>query len=163
MILIFKRTNNQYLKLLIKLSEFKQTYLIVITIGLQIFITLLFSYVFFPNHSAGPKFDNQFDHFFLPVVIAPLLETFIFQYLIQDYILKKINNAYLLACFISSILFGLSHYYSPEYILVTFLSGLLFSTLYLVSLKKNYIPFITVAISHSIYNFIGFCIDYLFP
>lgn len=160
MILLFKNVNKFYLSWLNFLSTFRQVYLIGLTIGLQIFITLIFSFFFFPNHSAGPKFDNTFDHFFLPVIVAPLVETFIFQYAIQDFILRKIKNAYFFACLISSTLFGLSHYYSPEYILVTFLSGILFSTLYLVSIKKNYIAFISVAIAHSIYNFIGFCVDY---
>ncbi|OYW79516.1 MAG: hypothetical protein B7Z27_05395, partial [Sphingobacteriia bacterium 32-37-4] len=105
-----------------------------------------------------PTFDSKVEEFFIAVIFAPILETLIFQYFIISYILDKRPNAYLFTCFFSAILFGLSHFYSPEYILKTFFSGLLFGTLYLVVQNKNNNAFIIVTIAHAIYNFIGFCL-----
>jgi len=104
----------------------------------------------------GPEFDTKFEEFLLVVFFAPLLETLIFQYSIISYILEKRPNAYLFSCIFSAILFGLSHFYSPEYILKTFFSGLLFGSLYLVVKDKNKNSFLIVAVTHSIYNLIIF-------
>ncbi|MDO8997083.1 MAG: CPBP family intramembrane metalloprotease [Sediminibacterium sp.] len=104
----------------------------------------------------GPEFDTKFEEFLIVVLFAPLLETLIFQYSIISYILGRRSNAYLFACIFSAALFGLSHFYSPEYILKTFFSGLIFGTLYLVAQNKNNNAFIVVAVTHSLYNFIIF-------
>ncbi|OHC84588.1 MAG: hypothetical protein A2546_07970 [Sphingobacteriia bacterium RIFOXYD2_FULL_35_12] len=152
------RMNDLYLKKVRELSKISQFKLIILTVIIEISVTLIFSFLLFPNHNAGPTFDSKLEEFFIVVIFAPILETLIFQYSIISYILGKRPNAYLFTCIFSAILFGLSHFYSPEYILKTFFSGLLFGTLYLVVQNKNNNAFIIVAIAHSIYNFIGFCL-----
>jgi len=150
--------NNLYENWLIQFSKLSISKLIILTVVVEITVTLIFSHLLFPNHSAGPSFENKIEEFFTAVVFAPLIETLIFQYAFISYILGKWSNAYLVSCFVTASLFGLSHFYSPEYVFKTFISGLLFGTLYLVIVKKNRNAFIVVAIAHSLYNFIGFCI-----
>lgn len=152
------RMSDLYLKKVKELSKISQFKLIIFTVLIEISVTLIFSFLLFPNHNAGPTFDSKLEEFFIAVIFAPILETLIFQYSIISYILDKRPNAYLFTCIFSATLFALSHFYSPEYILKTFFSGLLFGTLYLVVQNKNNYAFFIVAIAHSIYNFIGFCL-----
>ncbi len=152
------RINDLYINKVKEFSKISQFKLICFTVIIEISVTLIFSFLLFPNHTAGPTFDTKLEEFFIAVVFAPLIETLIFQYSIISYILGKWTNAYLFSCIFSAVLFGISHFYSPEYILKTFFSGLLFGSLYLVVHNKNNNAFIIVAIAHSIYNFIGFCL-----
>lgn len=158
MTLILTRLNNLYENRLAQLSKMSVVKLIFLTVVIEIIVALVFSFLLFPDHTAGPKFENRTEEFFTAVFFAPLIETLIFQYALISYILSKWSNAFLLSCIVTAILFGLSHIYSPEYILKTFLSGLLFGTLYLVAFKKKTNAFIVVAVAHSIYNFIVFCL-----
>jgi hypothetical protein len=152
------RLNDFYANKIQKLSNFSLLRLICLTLVVEISVSLIFSFILFPNHSAGPKFETKSEEFFIAVIFAPLGETLIFQHTIISYFLNKRPNSFLFSCIFSAVLFGASHFYSPEYILKTFFSGLLFGTLYIVVYKKKQNAFIVVAIAHAIYNFIGFCL-----
>ncbi len=156
----FKKLNRSYYRLLFLLSKMKIYILTFFILFIDILITLLFSLVLFPNHTAGPKFNTPLEAFILAVIIAPIFETFFFQNWVINSVLNKFPKAFLIATLTSSLLFGLSHWYSIEYILITFISGFLYGTLYLVAFKKISYPFLPVAIAHSIFNFIGLCIDF---
>jgi membrane protease YdiL (CAAX protease family) len=159
-VLFFKKLNISYFKLLLFLLKIKIGILTLLILFTDILFTLFFSLVLFPNHTAGPIFKTKLEAFILAVIIAPIFETLIFQNWIINSVLKKVPKSFLFALFISSFLFGLSHWYSPEYVFVTFISGFLYGTLYLVAYKKIKYPFFPVAIAHSIFNLIGFCIDF---
>jgi len=161
MILILNRLNNLYVNRLVQFSKMSVVKLICFTVIIEISVTLIFSLLLFPNHTAGPKFENRMEEFFTAVFFAPLIETLIFQYAFISYIISKWSNAYLFSCIVTAILFGLSHFYSPEYVLKTFLSGLLFGSLYLVAFRKKTNAFIVVTVAHSIYNLIGFCFRHI--
>lgn len=161
MLSYFEKCNNWYANLLDRISKSGLLKLILTTVFIEVFVTILFSYFLFPNHTSGPKFENKNEEFFIAVIFAPFLETLIFQYVIISYIISKKSKAFLLSCFVSAILFGLSHYYSAAYILKTFLSGLIFGTLYLVVVKKKANAIIVVTIAHALFNFIGFCVKNL--
>lgn len=139
----------------------KLSILVFLLIVLDVFLSTLFSHLLFPNHTAGPKFDNQFEAFILAVLLSPLVETYLFQYMLIGYIVKKFPNSSLAACLLSASIFGILHYYSFAYVLKTFISGFLYGILFLIASKKIEFPFIPVAIAHSIFNFIGFCIEFL--
>ena len=76
--------------------------------------------------------------FFFSVIFGPLVETFIFQYLIIEllYLLKKINLN--VVVIVSSLAFGLSHNYNMIYMVVIFISGLVYASYYLyLKIKKK--------------------------
>jgi len=98
--------------------------------------------------------------FLFVAIIAPIVETFIFQYLIIR-ILKKINffkNRMVLVMFISAVVFGASHTYSIFYMFMTFISGLLLAYAFIVYEDKKASAFwVTMAI-HSFKNSITWTI-----
>lgn len=143
------------------LSKISLTRLIFLTVIIEFTVSLVFGLLFFSNHSAGPKFETKLEEFFIVVIIAPFIETLIFQYTIISFFLNKRPKAVLFTIAFSAILFGVSHFYSQVYILKTFISGLLFGTLYIVVNAKNSSAIIAVTLAHSIYNFIGFCLRQL--
>ncbi|PJA05488.1 MAG: hypothetical protein COX71_06430 [Flavobacteriales bacterium CG_4_10_14_0_2_um_filter_35_18] len=96
--------------------------------------------------------------FFLTVIIAPLLETLIYQLTIIEIVFKiKIKQANLIAILSSSFLFCLSHTYSIYYIFATFGLGAIFTTIYVVAKKREDInPFWFVVFIHFLNNLIAF-------
>ncbi|PJE47998.1 MAG: hypothetical protein CUR34_00520 [Sediminibacterium sp.] len=151
------RLNNLYINAVQTISKYSIVTLILLTVAIEFSVSIIFSLWLFPNHSAGPTFDSKKEEFLFVVILAPLIETLIFQYSIITSLLEKRPKAYLFACIFSAILFGLSHFYSPVYILKTFFSGLLFATLYLVVSQKKRNAFIAVVIAHALYNLTVFC------
>ncbi|NJK83368.1 MAG: CPBP family intramembrane metalloprotease [Saprospiraceae bacterium] len=97
------------------------------------------------------EFETLTEEFFIVVVIAPLMETFLFQYLvflIFDFF--KLNKAVIIL--VSAALFASIHYYSWVYILFTFGSGLLLGYIYWLCQLKSLRPFILVFSLHGLYN-----------
>ena len=156
MLYLLVKLNNKYINSIKVLSKISLIKLIFLTVIFEILVGVLITFLLASKKMKGPEFDTKFEEFLIVVLFAPLLETLIFQYSIISYILGRRSNAYLFACIFSAALFGLSHFYSPEYILKTFFSGLIFGTLYLVAQNKNNNAFIVVAVTHSLYNFIIF-------
>lgn len=154
-----KKSNNIYLNLIEFLSSSGIIKLSSIFIVLNLLITILFSYILFPNLNVESNKQMSIIAFVSIVVIIPVFETFFFQSFIIGYFVSKNILNFLSAAFLSSILFAIAHFYSLEYIIKTFISGFLYGTLYLVALKKIKYPFLPVAIAHATFNFIGFCID----
>lgn len=93
--------------------------------------------------------------FIAPIILAPILETFLGQSL-PYYLLKKINymkeRSYLILI-ASALLFGLLHFYSLFYIIYAFFLGLILSYGYMVRIKNDKNAFLLIAICHSILNF----------
>jgi hypothetical protein len=100
--------------------------------------------------------------FFLAVIIAPLIETFIFQFLIIEILSKfKVNTSLIL--WISTLLFSLSHNYNVVYILAMVFPGLLYASFYLFLKKEtSKSPFFMIFLLHAIANLIAFIIDDVF-
>lgn len=153
------KLNCSYENAVQKLSKISLFKLILMTVIFEFFVSILFALFFFTGDFARPEFESKFEEFFLVVFLAPLIETLIFQHVVISYLSKKFPKSIVLSILFSSLLFGLSHFYSQVYIFKTFLSGLLFGTLYLVVSVKNSSPIIAVTTAHSIYNFITFCLQ----
>jgi membrane protease YdiL (CAAX protease family) len=153
--------NRYYTNFIASLSKQKTSILILYTVGLDIIVTLIFSIILFPNHTAGPVHTSNTEKFFVAVLVGPFIETLLFQDMLIKFILKKRANARLLSCLVSAILFALLHYYSWQYILKTFFSGLFFGSLYLIITHKRQNPLLVVFIAHAIYNGIGLIVDIL--
>ena len=105
------------------------------------------------------NFKSLHEAFILSVLIGPLLETFLFQYLIIEILYKfKINNN--LIIWLSAILFALTHNYNLIYLLAAILPGLLYASyyLYLKKEKKKNI-FFTIYLLHALSNLVVFILD----
>lgn len=91
----------------------------------------------------------------LMLIISPIVETLLFQYLPNVILLKlKIFNKYLLII-IPSIIFGLSHSYHFLYVIMTFCGGLILNYYYFeMKIKTKYYYWATVLV-HSLYNLYG--------
>ena len=146
-------------KLIIK-TFFITSFLVVLS---NIIITNIFDKITsiynLENMSNSLSFQSKKEEFVLVVIIAPILETLIFQYL-PFYYLKKYKPIY--TVLISSILFGLAHAYSTIYMIYGFTVGLLFISACYYSIRKNINPFLLIAFSHFIYNFFAFCMNNFF-
>lgn len=116
-------------------------------------ITTSFNIVF---KSKSFSFESKTEEFILVVIVAPIFETFIFQYL-PNFYLRKYNVCYTIL--ISSFLFGLAHNYSYIYILYGFIVGLLFISAYVFSIKEKINPFLIICYTHFIYNLFAFCMN----
>jgi|LakMenE18May11ns_1017448.scaffolds.fasta_scaffold9717405_3 hypothetical protein len=119
-------------------------------------ITTIFDLEF---KSDSLTFESKKEEFILVVIIAPILETLLFQYIPYFY-LKKYNAIYTIL--ISSILFGLSHAYSIIYIIYGLTVGMLFISAFFYSIKKYLHPFWLVVFCHFIYNLFAFCMNNFF-
>lgn len=90
------------------------------------------------------------------VIIAPVIETFIFN-LLPNQILKKIGlkNTFFLVL-IPSIIFSLFHLYHPIYGVMALIGGIIINWYFLHSHSKIKIAFWLVTLLHSSYNLYGY-------
>ncbi|MGU9538443.1 CPBP family glutamic-type intramembrane protease [Clostridium tepidum] len=162
------------MKLLNKVDEFLKNlsvfkFIIIITLGMLLSSTILGLLVDIFNvkiSNVQPTFTQEHFviEFLVAVIIAPLLETFIFQYGIIK-ISKKINflkNNNLIIILISSLLFGLQHFYSLSYIVNTTFLGIFLAYAFVVYERKKVSPYWVVCTIHGLKNFISFSAIHIF-
>jgi uncharacterized protein len=104
------------------------------------------------NLSGGTK---SFAVLFLsPVIIAPIFETFLGQYLPYHFLkrVKYLNDREYLILLISAVFFGLIHFYSVFYIIYAFLLGLVLMYGYMARIDSDDKTFVLVAVSHALLN-----------
>ena len=101
--------------------------------------------------------------FFSSVILIPLIETFLNQFL-PYYLLIKVKylreKSYLILL-ISAVFFGVLHFYSVFYIIFGFLLGLVFMYGYMVRIKTDNKTFYLIAITHALFNLGVFIIKLL--
>lgn len=124
--------------------------------------TFLISYIvniYDPSILDVFNFKSLHEAFILSVLIGPLLETFLFQYLIIETLCKfKLNNN--LIIWISAILFALTHNYNLIYLLAAIFPGILYASYYLYLKKENRKNiFFTIYALHSLTNLVVFIVD----
>jgi len=99
--------------------------------------------------------DRPHGYFFAVVVVAPLVETLIFQSLLQRLMLhlcSSTRNKIHYTAFIVAVAFSLTHYYSIQYILFAFLVGLCLNYTYLYYMPNHKKAFWTVVLVHALRN-----------
>ena len=105
---------------------------------------------------------NKYLVFFSGVLIAPILETIIFQaipfYFKNKYLRHKKN--FFLYLFLTPILF--IHNFNLAYILISYLVGLIFTFMYYVAHYRKENPIILISLIHLINNLLVYCVRYLF-
>lgn len=112
---------------------------------------------------------SEFSMFIRGIVLAPIIETLLFQLIPIELLLLGFLNYTkkqypLLVIIISALLFGLSHYYSIGYIVLTFFIGLYLAALYFVFRRRsNSIghAYLMTAFFHLLYNLTSFVVSYI--
>lgn len=105
--------------------------------------------------SDTPEWGTKTQSFIAVVLLGPLVETYVCQYLFFKYLLKHLSGGVIIL--LSAIVFGLLHTYNSVYVLYAFFSGLLLSLSYYYRL--NSYPFVIVFLIHSIYNLLAFLLN----
>lgn len=144
------------------LKRIKPLIFILIGLGTILLIGILLGLIF-PNDSIKNPIllENRYYTFIMGVIIAPILETIIFQatpfYFVERFI--KIKQKQYIYIFISPILF--IHYFSVGYVITSYLVGCIFAFMYYVSYyrKENAIKLVTLI--HFLNNLIAYSIHYL--
>ena len=143
----------------------KHVALFLVLFLIDVFFTLIGSLVvnFFDSSLIETELNTAnfslLEIFFVTVLIGPVLETFIFQFLIIEILLKlKIKNN--LIILISTLAFSLSHNYNLIYILLIIFPGILYSTYYLfLKIENQKTPFLNIFLLHLLSNFVSFILD----
>ena len=126
-------------------------------------ITALIATYFDPSLTDNPVVtESLVGNFILMVIIAPLIETLIYQFAIIE-IGFRLKFHPLLSIIISALAFGLSHHYNIVYVLITTVSGFIYAYYYTALRPQNYTNrFVLVALLHSLFNLIAFLNNYIF-
>ena len=148
-----------------KIKSNKHVALFLVIFLIDVFFTLIGSLVvnFFDSSLIETELNTAnfslLEIFFVTVLIGPVLETFIFQFLIIEILLKlKIKNN--LIILISTLAFSLSHNYNLIYILLIIFPGILYSTYYLfLKIENQKTPFLNIFLLHLLSNFVSFILD----
>jgi hypothetical protein len=114
-----------------------------------------------PNVNYGSTLEI-IETFIDGIILAPLLETLIFQHLIfklSRFIIKNNKLSLILFLTVSSLSFGLSHFSSLVYIVYTVFIGFIFAFFYEVFYLKRSKPYWNVVFLHAMFNFILFLIS----
>ena len=102
-----------------------------------------------------PDLGTNTQRFITLVFLAPLVETYLFQYLFFEHLSRYLKSSVII--FLSAIAFGLGHTYNSGYILYAFFSGLLYSVGYYYRLNSH--PYVMVFLIHSIYNLLALLLN----
>jgi len=145
---------------------------IIFSISLSIIFTFSLSAFFQtfsnkPIHSEIVRNYSVIRYFISSIIIAPIIETLIFQVFIIELINKVFGNKWLIrSILISGLIFGLLHYfntYNLAYTLYTIFMGLFFAFIYVIAkVRKDTIPFQITLICHFLVNLIAF-LPKIFP
>ncbi len=114
----------------------------------------------FGTNSIGysrPVFSgNSLSTIFIVCMVAPLLETFMYQWLPLR-LLGRMRNISTWQCVVlSAMIFGAAHWYSLYYIFYAFMTGLVFAYAFIICDATGSNSYIHVSIIHSLRNLVTF-------
>lgn len=111
----------------------------------------------------GPHFSSHGIFYVAAVgcVLAPIIETFIFQFSIIRIAKTTFGLSSFKAIILSSILFGLSHYYNIYYVFFAFLVGIVLSYAFIVRDFEGGKGFFMVLLLHALRNLVSLVVLYL--
>ncbi len=93
--------------------------------------------------------------FLIAIIVAPFVETLLFQSLIIEIVckfIKRPRNNIWIAVLASSSAFALNHTYSISYIIITFLAGFILAFAYYLGRYRKESAIVLVFFIHSLYN-----------
>ncbi|SDC59078.1 CAAX protease self-immunity [Algoriphagus faecimaris] len=109
-------------------------------------------------------YDSILEIFIFAVVLAPVIETFIFLYLFFHFLKTKLNSRYII--FLSALCFSLIHFpknFSVTETLNVFIVGLILAYAYKIFSYKNKPAFWYVVAIHAFINLIGIMTHFFLP
>jgi len=120
---------------------------------LQICLILLLSSIIDAGYNPEIERLNYYYKIFLALIVAPLLETFFFQFFIIEAslaILKRFNPyiSISVAILFSALSFSLIHLYDLNNFFIAFISGTHFAYVYVLCRKRKLYPFLVVCLVH---------------
>ena len=146
-----------------KIPKNKNLYFLILVVLID-YITSNFSFKLINNLYPNFAEDNTIFKvsppllFVFAIIIIPILETVVFQFVIIEVLLKIKTNEYL-ALIISTIIFSLLHNYNTGYILYIILCSWIFPLYYLALRSQSiFIRIFLVALVHAISNFTAYYI-----
>lgn len=118
---------------------------------------------FLPDVLHGDRNDYSIDfyHLILAVLIAPVVETVVFQYAPAKFVNEFLRRKRYATCFVIvlvSAIFGLTHGASATYMTITFFYGIVWSLCCLIFLRKKQKPILYTSLIHATYNLTLFLI-----
>ena len=145
------------------ISNLKNSKLIVLFVFVNLLLARSFSFLsrIFNKKEISEGFDgfsSISQEILFGIILAPIVETFIFQFLIIETLKNKLAPLYV--CFVSALIFGLTHSYNLFYFLFGLFGGLTFAYLYYLG-KSKIRGFLLVLITHALYNSFVFTILHL--
>ena len=108
-----------------------------------------------PDMAGSMATENIVIDMLIAVVVAPFIETLLFQSLIIEIICKIIKRPrknICIAVIVSSLAFALNHPYSTSYFLITLGAGMILALAYYLGRYRKESAIILVFLIHSLYN-----------
>ncbi|WP_375605502.1 type II CAAX prenyl endopeptidase Rce1 family protein [Flavobacterium davisii] len=138
----------------------------VLAILLNFIIGYSLNFFFETTISKQNDFKMDISNLLLYLFLAPLLETFFFQFLIIYQVFESVKNKYktFVSVFLSALFFGLIHIYSTHYFIATIILGVYFSVAYLYFLHRanHFFASIQVFFIHAFLNTFIFIVKFYF-
>jgi len=157
--------NNKYFEIFKSWNYFYCIAAVVVATYIIVLPQALLSYIF-PSLELGlnETMANKGwpEKIFVAIVFAPIIETFLFQYLPHRILLRGIGLNWKLVSLVSALLFGLSHWFGFGYIVFAVLIGLVLILTYILLFESNKNPFLVVMLAHVLRNSIALVIAYFF-
>ena len=146
---------------MIKLEDKKFIQLFFLILLFKIINGYVFTYInhrFFKLENAIFEELSEKEMFFLAIVLAPIIETLIFQLFLYRLLDKtRINNMPIIII-LMSFAFSQAHWYHWLYVVAAFINGIFLNYFYLYTYKKKneLIAVLLTIVLHSSYNLFGF-------
>lgn len=108
-----------------------------------------------PDMAGSFATDSMVLDLLIAVIVAPLIETLLFQSLIIEIICKIIKRPrrnICIALIASSLAFGFNHTYSLSYFIITFFAGIILALAYYLGRYRKESAIILVFLIHAMYN-----------
>lgn len=140
-------------------SNFNLAKIFILTLVLKILNGHLFDFLnnnYFKLEDAEiQELEKQNGFIILAVIVAPIVETLIFQLGLNELLIKlKVKSNFLLL-FVPGVVFALSHSYNWLYVIFTFSGGLMLNWFYLYAKAHGKYAFWWTVLLHSFYNLYG--------
>lgn len=146
-------------------DKFVVIFFVIITIVISIVYNILLSAFKVKTEVDNMQFyESIIEVFLFAVVLAPIIETFLFLYLFFQFLKTKLNSKNIIL--FSALCFSLIHYpknFSVTETLNVFIVGLILGYAYKIFLCKRLPPFWYVVAIHACINFIGIMIYFFLP
>lgn len=127
----------------------------------QVVSSVLANYIGTELSNTRFNFGSLAEEFIVVVIVAPIVETLIFQYAVIETLLNlKVRTWICIST--SALMFGIQHWYNPFYVAALTVIGFILSYYYMALSKQRTInSIVLLIIMHSIFNLIAFVAKHL--